>query len=143
VSETIYGPAAGGSVLSVNQYRKTTRVNANQATSGTVSIGTSATGTSPWVAFDGWSPGTVAIQVNVSGTVNYTVQSTLDNPNSVTSALYNNVAGVTWVASSDVAVVGATGNVQSNFLFVPHYARVLLNSGTGLVTASFLQSGAS
>jgi hypothetical protein len=129
--------------MSVNQYLKVPSVTALRASAGTVSIGTASTGTSPWVAFDTWSPGDVAIQVNVASAVNYTVQSTLDDPNDVNSPVYNNVAGVTWVNSSDAAVVNSVVSAQSNFLFVPSYARVLLNSGVGQVTATFTQSGAS
>jgi hypothetical protein len=47
---------------------------------------------------------------------------------------------VVWVSSSDTAVVGATANQQSNFMFCPIYARILINSGTGSVAATFLQS---
>jgi hypothetical protein len=48
---------------------------------------------------------------------------------------------VVWVNSSDSAVVGATANQQSNFLFCPVYARILINSSTGgSVATTFLQS---
>jgi hypothetical protein len=45
-----------------------------------------------------------------------------------------------WINSSDAAVVAANSSQQSNFLFTPRYARVLINSGTGTVTATFVQS---
>jgi hypothetical protein len=45
-----------------------------------------------------------------------------------------------WINSSDLAVVSANSSQQSNFLFTPKYARVLINSGTGTMTATFLQS---
>ena len=78
------------------------------------------------------------LQCTVSGTVSYTVQSTLDDPNDP----FNPVAvnSVTWVDSSDTNVVAASTTQQSNFLFAPKYARIKLNSGTGSVTATFLQS---
>lgn len=142
VSETILGPGGAGTVLSTNSYRRIASISANQATVGAVSIGTSATGTSAWVAFDPWSPSSyIAIQGNVAGTANYTIQSTLDNPNDVNSPLYNNPTAVTWLPSSDAAAVGASTSIQSNFMFVPQYARVLLNSGTGLATVTFTQAG--
>ena len=49
----------------------------------TVTVGPNAAGStsSQWVRFDEWAPGsTVTVQVDVSGTVNYTVQTTLDDP---------------------------------------------------------------
>lgn len=93
---------------------------------------------SDWVRFDDFAPSNISIQCTVSGTVNYTVQTTLDDPNSATNPVAT--GSVTWVDSSDSAVVAATATKQSNFLFAPVYARVKLNSGTGSVTATFLQS---
>jgi hypothetical protein len=93
---------------------------------------------SDWVRFDDYAPSNISIQCTVTGTVNYTVQTTLDDPNSPTNPVAT--GSVTWVDSSDTAVVGATATKQSNFLFAPTYARVKLNSGTGSVTATFLQS---
>jgi len=93
---------------------------------------------SPLVRFDDYAPGGVSIQCTVSGTVNYTVQSSLDDPNSPTNPVAQ--ASMTWVSSSDTNVVGATTTQQSNFLFAPTFARVVLNSGSGTVTATFLQS---
>ena len=61
-----------------------------------------------------------------------------DDPNDPINPVAVN--SVTWVNSSDTAVVGATATQQSNFLFAPKYARILLSSGTGTVKATFLQS---
>lgn len=94
---------------------------------------------SPWVRFDDWSQNYISIQCNVDGTVNYTIQTTLDDPNSATNPVAIN--SVTWFDSNDTEVVGATAAAQSNFIFAPTFARVKLNSGSGTVTATFLQSG--
>jgi len=90
------------------------------------------------VRFDDYAPSNISIQCNVTGTVNYTVQTTLDDPNSPTNPVA--VSSMTWVDSSDSAVVGATATKQSNFLFAPTFARIKLNSGSGSVAATFLQS---
>lgn len=107
----------------------------------TASVGpnASALATTRLVRFDDWAPGQVAIQVNVSGTANWTLQSSLDDPNSPTHPVA--LADMAWVNSSDTSAVGATGNVQTNFQFAPAFARILLNSGTGTVTATFVQAG--
>ena len=107
---------------------------------GNVTIGTNGIGGSPWVRFDEYAPHGVAIQCTVSGTVNYTVQQTLDDPNVSGTTL--TPATMTWVSSSDTNVVGATATQQTNYNFTPVFARVLLNSGTGTVTATFLQASA-
>ena len=107
---------------------------------GNVTIGTNGIGGSPWVRFDEYAPHGVAIQCTVSGTVNYTVQQTLDDPNVSGTTL--TPATMTWVSSSDTNVVGATATQQTNYNFTPVFARVLLNSGTGTVAATFLQASA-
>lgn len=140
LSEIITGPAGAGTIVTVNQYRKIYRISANKASAAAVSIGTSSSlSTSQWVRFDDWVAGGVAIQATVSGTVNFTLQQSLDDPNSPTSPV--TPAGVTWVSSADTAMVGATANQQSNYAYAPALARILLNSGTGLVTATFTQLG--
>ena len=88
--------------------------------------------------FRSFAPSNISIQCTVSGTVNYTVQSTLDDPNDPFSSV--SAVNITWVDTSDTAVVAASTTQQSNFLFAPKFARVLINSGTGTVKATFLQS---
>ena len=143
VSESMFVPLGfSGTIQSTMLYRKVFRASASLAIIS-LSIGTVATGTSPWVAFDSWAPSPISIQTSVAGTANYTVQSTLDNPTDTTSPIYNVPQSAVWINSSDATMVGASTGLQSNFLFAPQFARILLNSGTGLVTATFLQSGAS
>jgi len=135
ITEVVTG-ASGGAATTVLDYKTFSAV-ASAAAAGTVSIGTNGVAASPWVRLDNWSPGGVAIQATVTGTVNYTVQQTLDDPNSLTSPVAE--ASVTWVSSADVAVVAASTTQQSNYNFAPTFARVLLNSGTGTVVATFTQ----
>ena len=107
----------------------------------TVSIpaNSAASTTSDWVYFDQWSPGPAGVQVNVTGTVNYTVQTTFDDPNSPTNPVA--VGSVTWVPSLDTDLVGAVASKQGSLTPVPVFARVLLNSGNGSLTATFTQLG--
>lgn len=107
----------------------------------TVSVSDASGGVqySSWVRFDDWGQNYISIQCNVSGVVNYTIQTTLDDPNSETNPVAVN--SVNWINSNDTDVVNATASVQSNFIFAPTFARVKLNSGSGTVSATFLQSG--
>ena len=111
-----------------------------QARQVTVSDASGGVKYSSWVRFDDYAPSNISIQCTVSGTVNYTVQSTLDDPDDPVSPVAT--GSMTWVSSSDTNVVGATATKQSNFLFAPKFARILLSSGTGSVTATFMQSSA-
>ena len=138
-SEVLAG-ASAAAATSVLTYKTITSITASAATAGTLTVGTSVIASSPWVRLDEWAFNGIGIQCDASGTVNYTVQSTYDDPNSPTSPV--GPSSVDWVNSSDTAAVGATGGIQTSFTYIPTYARVLLNSGTGTVTATFVQSSA-
>ena len=128
-----------GSTASVLDYKTLTSAVLSANSAGNLSIGTSGVAASAWVYLDPWALANIALQMTVSGTVNYTVQTTLDNPNSTTNPVA--MSAVTWVSSNDTDVVGATATKQSNLFFVPSFVRVLLNSGTGTVTMTVIQSG--
>lgn len=138
ISETVTG-ANASTATSVLDYKTVTSVTSSGASAGTVSIGTNGVAGSTWVRLDDWAPLNVALQVNVSGTVNYTVQQTLDDPNSPTNPVLP--ANVVWINSSDTNVVAATTSQQSSYSFVPVFVRVVLNSGSGTITATIRQSG--
>ena len=111
-----------------------------QARQVTVSDASGGVQYSSLVRFDDFAPSNISIQCTVTGTVNYTVQSSLDDPNDPFNPVA--VGSMTWVDSSDTNVVGATATKQSNFLFAPKFARIKLASGSGSVVATFLQSSA-
>ena len=137
VSEVITGPNAA-TAQSVLDYKTVTSITISAAAAGAITVGTSGVGGSRWVSFDAFAPSFISLQCNVTGTINYTVQTTLNDPYDPITPVAP--ASVVWVNSSDSAVVGATANQQSNFLFCPVYARILINSGTGSVATTFLQS---
>lgn len=138
LTETI--AAAGSAITSALDYSTVTSITINGLATAAVTVGNggSPLAATPWVRLDEWANTQVAIQINVTGTVNYTVQSTLDDPNSATNSVLPQ--NVTWVSTNDTNVVGATSSLQSNYLFAPTYARVLLNSGAGSCTATFTQA---
>ena len=116
-----------------------TSVTNSTTLTGNVTIGTNGVGGSPWVMLDPWALPAVAVQLNVSGTVNYTLQQSLDDPNDPTNP--TTAASMTWIDSADTEVVAATTAQQTNYAFTPRYVRVLLNSGAGSATATIIQSG--
>ena len=138
LTETITN--AGTSVYSTLDYATVTAIKVNQGTTAAVTVGTNGIASSPWVRFDEWANNNVSIQCTVSGTVNYTVQVTNDDPNSPTNPV--TPSAVTWLPTNDQNVVSATASSQSNFQFAPVFARTLLNSGAGSVVTTFVQSGA-
>ena len=77
----------------------------------------------------------VGVQVVVvSGSPNWTVQQTLDDPN-------NPDITPTWFDHADTAnMVAQTVSRQSNYGFVPAAVRVSINSGNGTVRLTLLQA---
>jgi hypothetical protein len=94
---------------------------------------------STWVRFDQWNIGDIAAQINVTGTVNYTLQTTFDDPNDPVSPV--DPANVLWTNSTDANVVNSTKDAVTKIDPAPIFARILLNSGTGSIDATFVQQG--
>lgn len=138
ISEVLAG-VNNTTTYSVLDYATVTSIVISGNAAGALTVGTNDIASSAWVRLDTWSLPQTAIQCTASGTVNYTLQSTLDDPNSATNSVAP--SAITWVATSDTNAVGATGSVQTNFAYAPLFARILLNSGSGSVTATFAQAG--
>jgi len=147
ISETVTG-ANAGVASTVLDYLSVTSILASGAVATTLTVGTNGIAASPWVRFDDWNSGSqTTIAAVVSGTANYSIQTSMDDPNQVTNSEPPNTfrltpAQMTWINSLDTAVVAATATKSSYFLYTPLFARVLLNSstGTGAVTTTFRQS---
>src|SRR6202453_508734 len=137
ISETT--AVASGTIVSALDYYTVTSIAVNGTLTAAATVGTNGTGSTPWVRLDELANTQVTIQCDVTGAVNFTVQGSMDDPNSNfgTPVL---PSAMTWIATSATAAVGATGAVATNWLFAPTWARVLLNSGSGTVTATFAQA---
>lgn len=138
ITDVVAGANIGTSYSALD-FKTVTSIAITVNAAANITVGTNGVASSPWVRLDNWAFPQVSIQCTVGGTVNYTVQQTLDDPNSATNAVLPYL--VTWVSSSDTNVVGATTTQQSNYAFAPIFARVLLNSGTGTVVGTFSQAG--
>lgn len=97
--------------------------------------GTSGSGLSSTAIHDHrCQPFNIGIGCVTSGTVNYTLQHTFDN------AMDTSITP-TWFNHDDVALVAASANASSNYAYPCAASRVVVNSGTGTVTVTFLQAG--
>lgn len=76
------------------------------------------------------SPFNVGFGVIATGTVNYTVQHTFDDPA---------VGFTTWFSHPTVA--GETANADGNYAFPVTGIKVLVNSGAGSATLKLIQAG--
>lgn len=139
-SEIVNGATLLSGIYTVQSFLTVTSVYASASSEGAeFYIGITGEGTTPWVRFDPWSVGSTAVQIKATGTVNYTLQQTTDDPNDPFNPVP--VGSMAWVDSNDAGVVGATTTKQTNYKLTPKFARVLINSGDGSVSATFVQSG--
>lgn len=81
------------------------------------------------------TPFDVGFGVVVTGTVNYTVQHTFDDPFAATFS----VATATWFDHADVA--GETANQAGSYSFPVRAIRVKQNSGDGSTVCTVVQAG--
>lgn len=137
VTEVLQG-TSGSSVASTVDFKTVTRIATSGSTSASgITVGTNGVAGSRWLRLDSWANAQTAIQCNATGTVNYTVQVTMDDPNDPVSPV--SIASVTWLNTNDADAVTAIGDVFTNFDWTPTYARILLNSGSGSVSGTFAQ----
>lgn len=130
--------SSGTNVVSTLDYATVTSIAISAAAGAAVTVGTNGTGSTPWARMDEWANTQVSIQINVTGTVNYTLQSSMDDPNSPTNSVLP--SAMTWINTNDTNAVAQTAAVQTNYLFSPTWIRVFLNSGSGSVTATCAQA---
>lgn len=135
ISEAITGPNTT-TVTSVMSYKTVTRVVISGAAVGAITVGSSALGATRVVPFDGYiAPFEALVGVEVTGTVNYTVQYTYDD---VFAAAALTATGLNWVNTS----LAAQTTTQDTKLVSPvSGVRLVINSGTGSVTFVVRQSG--
>jgi len=122
--------------FTTDDFKTITSIWTSGASSGTVRFGTNGVASSRPIFFDGYALAPTALQATVSGTVNYTVQQTLDNPNDV------GYTSMTWVNYPDSSMTAATATAQGSYANLPTCARITLNSQTnpGFVVLTVLQA---
>ena len=139
VTETVTG-TNGGTVATLTDFATVTSIKTTGATSGSgVTVGTTTTAGSNWLCMDEWALSPLACQVEVTGTINYTMQLTSDDPNGYNSTL--TIPGVTWDSSMPGLLVSQTTSAFTVFTGIPKFVRILLNSGTGSLLGRVTQAG--
>jgi len=121
------------------EFQTITEVRANVGGIGQVQVGTSGIVGSQWARLDTWAIGPTIIHINALGSANYTLQTTLDDPNSIVDPIDPDNAR--WFPSTDTNVVNTTGSKQTQFDANPVFCRILINSGVGTVQAVIQQNG--
>lgn len=140
ISESMAGPNATTGYTS-RDFKTITRIAVSAAFIGAVKAGTNGIGSSPWQMINrNAQPVNVGIGCVVSGTVNYTIQWTYDNPMGA-------YVGGNWVdsgvltAMDDGILIGAAATGETSRSDPVQAWRLLINSGTGTVVATGIQAG--
>lgn len=143
VSETIAGPDGDptpASVQSTVDFLTVSSVTIDDDAVGNITVGTNGVAGSRWVRLDDFAPGQVTVQVNVSGTINYDVETTLDDPNDPVNPV--SIPNVVWLDALDANLVNESTNKSGYIAYAPKYVRLLVNSNTNpaYATVTVLQS---
>lgn len=144
---TIYGTNAQGNPISevltgvnnttaatVNHYQTITQILASAASTGTITFGTNGVGSTRFVSMSYHAqPVNISTAVVVSGTINYTLQYTYDDVNSISNPTWFSTTEGTSQAANKVLV-------QNDPIFG---SRVLVNSSTApaSLTATYIEAG--
>lgn len=133
VSETLSGPTSN-TVVTTQVFSTITSITVD-ATVTALSAGTGTTGYTDWFTFDRHaSVANVAIAVDATATVSYSLQITLDNVQVNSNPL---------IFTPVVAMTTATADQLANYTAPFMYARIAMisSNATGAFTATFLQQG--
>jgi hypothetical protein len=134
-TEVLAAAASATTVQSALDFKTVTSVTISSAAAGAITIGTNGVASSMWIRLDDWAPTSASVQVTVTGTANYTVQVTMQDPNSPTNPVLP--YQVSWQPHPDPNLVGATTSWYSSNLYSPTWMRLLVNSGaTGTANVS-------
>ena len=137
ISDTFAG-SNGGAAQSNLDFVSVSSITPSAAVATTAIAGTNGVGSSPWVPLNwyGFSPMNVGIAVElVSGSANFTIQHTYDDPN-------NLLAGAAFpLAFNSPLINGASATSDGAYTTPITAVRLLINSGTGPLRARILQAG--
>lgn len=154
IQESVAGAAA--TAVTTQNFKTITRISISAASAGAITVGTNGVGATDWqIVSSDLSPVNLGIGVTVSGTVNFTLQYTYDdpsgtypNPATVTTSGYVNASrgnqitqfptawNLTALASKAVAT-------DSSITFPITAYRLVINSGAGTAQAIVLPAGIS
>lgn len=140
VSETITFSGSSTTLVSNLDYVTVSQVLPVTNSVGNISVGTNATGSSPWFAlnYSGTSTFTVSAGVElVTGTGTYSIEYTYDDPNNLVVSTYP----YPWTNSTPTALVAATSTKDGLISFPVKAVRFTITAGTGGFQVWFVQYG--
>jgi hypothetical protein len=141
-SETLAG-ANAGAANSVKDYATVTSIVSSGATASTVTAGTNGVASTEWRVQDFFREKfSVACYIGISGVANCQVEYTADDPNAALPGSLLPNSNQPPVAYLHGTLNNLSMNATGNFNDLPAFAiRLTVNSGTGAVTMTLIQSG--
>ena len=135
IQEAVTGVASPSTVATSQNFKTVTRIAVNKAQAGAVTIGTNGVGSTDWQSVDMMrEPINIGFSVIVTGTVNYTIQITNQDVNSLAVGAYP--------TTSDLAQFTTLTYSTSGGITTPiAYFRLQINSGTGSCQLVYEQAG--
>ena len=91
------------------------------------------------VRMDTWANAQSAIQVTVTGTATYTVETSMDDPNDPVNPVP--FASMTWVNATDANIVAKTATASGVLAVTPVFVRVKQTAGNGSTKMTIAQFG--
>jgi len=137
-SETLaVASGAGATIQSVLDYKTvTSALPAGGGWTAAATLGTSGVASSAWARMDSYGFAQVALGVDVTGTVNYSVESSMDDPNLVAPQVPVAVSAMQWNAHPNLA--SQTAKANDNYPVAPAWVRLTLNSQTNPGSATLI-----
>lgn len=110
-----------------------------QPTTVSTTDATAGTTYSSLVRMDTWAAAQSVVQVNVTGTATFTVETSMDDPNSPTNPVAE--ASMVWVDATDAAIVGESANASGVLVATPVFVRLKQTAGNGSCKMTIAQFG--
>jgi hypothetical protein len=137
IQASVAGAAIGVADFGVS-FATVTRIATSAATAAAVTVGTNTIADSRPVFLDQFGFGPALVQVSVSGTVNYTVRSSQDDPNgNLGFGVPLGIQNMVWIPDPTLVNQATSGLIS--YPACPHCVQVTLNSGTGSLRATITQ----
>jgi hypothetical protein len=91
------------------------------------------------VRMDSYANAQSVVQVDVTGTVNFTVETSMDDPNDTVNPVAE--ASMVWINAVDTNLVAKTADAVGAFVVTPSFIRIKQVSGNGSTKMTIAQFG--
>jgi hypothetical protein len=137
IQASVAGAAIGIADFGVS-FATVTRITTSAATAAAITVGTNGVADSRPIFLDQFGFAPVLVHAIVSGTVNYTMRTSQDDPNGLFGfGVPIPMANISWLNDATLAASAVSGQVS--LTAAPHMIQFVLNSGTGSLKATVTQ----